>query len=702
MSTNPDLYEAIDEVAAAVAADSTTSKYTVAIFFTSSIYEAAAFRYDTMFAVLSRAVPSLQIMIGSTAGAVVGPAAADPWGAPSEVEARASLSVTFAALDGDVDASTFYVGPEAMAAYIKESDTTSSGGAPPTTPVLPPAPISADAPGSSGRVALVFATEQAKGNLAQFVTALGDREGAEAFGAVASSVTSLHVPRVFIATADSTGGVLQRYSTGVAGLLLRGNVCVEAVVARSCVPVGPLFRVTEVAGPTGREIMTVQRAGGADAAAAAPRSPLEQLDDVLSEVPSDQAYLLKRELLVGLVPDAPEQLQNKAATPGPPTILASKTFFGQKPLSFDPLSGSITVPSSPGLGASFQFCVRDSPAARQDLLLATGKLGALLADAAAGGSQPLALMMVGSMERGNKVFRYQSYEALQLHAQLAAAGLGGRVPVAGLFSYGAFSRLKSREPGQGQAMARGQCALMEADSVYAVLATRPTNDPAATAAVRSTAVAAATAAASAAAALNPIKASGAAGGPSEDVCTAIEASQFSDELDGVIVSKRDPESAHPVRVASMDYVVPEKAPQPKNVLESLVWDREKDVDRLRERFQLARALVQAKASEGKFPRRDLVRAVRESAARNALLSASGGGVPPLLVEVNRASLHNGKLGEEAMPGNDRADAVLGELARDSVAAGAIAVGCNADSGTFRGQFEVRHGLLVWDNPSPPP
>ena len=59
-----------------------------------------------------------------------------------------------------------------------------------------------------------------------------------------------------------------------------------------------------------------------------------------------------------------------------------------------------------------------------------------------------------------------------------------------------------------------------------------------------------------------------------------------DDQDGCIVSKRDPESAHPVRVASMDYFVPEKVPQPKNVLESLVWDREKEVDRARERFQV--------------------------------------------------------------------------------------------------------------------
>jgi len=32
--------------------------------------------------------------------------------------------------------------------------------------------------------------------------------------------------------------------------------------------------------------------------------------------------------------------------------------------------------------------------------------------------------------------------------------------------------------------------------------------------------------------------------------------------------------------ATMDYFVPEKLPQPENYLESLVWDREKDIDTL--------------------------------------------------------------------------------------------------------------------------
>jgi small ligand-binding sensory domain FIST len=54
--------------------------------------------------------------------------------------------------------------------------------------------------------------------------------------------------------------------------------------------------------------------------------------------------------------------------------MASKEFFGQKPIAFDPFTGSITVPSLAGVGASFQYVVRDSPSARKDLVLANGKL----------------------------------------------------------------------------------------------------------------------------------------------------------------------------------------------------------------------------------------------------------------------------------------------------------------------------------------
>ena len=50
--------------------------------------------------------------------------------------------------------------------------------------------------------------------------------------------------------------------------------------------------------------------------------------------------------------------------------------------------------------------------------------------------------------------------------------------------------------------------------------------------------------------------------------------------------------------------------------------------------QMARALSQAKASEGKFKRRDFIAAIKNA--------NQGSEIPPFIVEINRASLHNGK------------------------------------------------------------
>jgi hypothetical protein len=48
---------------------------------------------------------------------------------------------------------------------------------------------------------------------------------------------------------------------------------------------------------------------------------------------------------------------------------------------------------------------------------------------------------------------------------------------------------------------------------------------------------------------------------------------------------------------------------------------------------MARALSQAKASEGKFKRRDFIGAIKNA--------NQGSEIPPFIVEINRASLHNG-------------------------------------------------------------
>lgn len=268
----------------------------------------------------------------------------------------------------------------------------------------------------------------------------------------------------------------------------------------------------------------------------------------------------------------------------------------------------------------------------------------------------MSVLLLGSMERGNKVFRHQNWESLQLYHQiqsnLVSNGEKGKLPpsIGGFYSAGTILNIKDSSDEEGV-----NVAIMEADSTYTFITKMydTSNQRSSTTAVVDTSV--------------------------EDIMTKEEVAIFSDINDGVIVSKRDPESAHPTRVASMDYFVPDKIPQPRNILESLLWEREKDVDRMRERFQMSKALIQAKLSEAKYPQRDLIQAIIDANMKRSLLSKDGLGIPPILVEIVRNSLHNGKLDE-----NGRS---IIELAKKYESCGAVALGANADFSTFRGQYE---------------
>lgn len=70
VSTNPDLNEAINEIVSSISVSNgdNMSKYNLAMFFTSSIYEASAFKYDDLFEVLSKKIPGIKTIIGCTTG----------------------------------------------------------------------------------------------------------------------------------------------------------------------------------------------------------------------------------------------------------------------------------------------------------------------------------------------------------------------------------------------------------------------------------------------------------------------------------------------------------------------------------------------------------------------------------------------------------------------------------------------------------
>lgn len=96
-----------------------------------------------------------------------------------------------------------------------------------------------------------------------------------------------------------------------------------------------------------------------------------------------------------------------------------------------------------------------------------------------------------------------------------------------------------------------------------------------------------------------------------DIMNASEHAFFSDESDCAFVQRRPADSVHPIRVAMLEFDIPDKLPNPTNFLESKVWQRENEIEILRERFTLPRAISLAKSADQKDQRRDFLKAIRD-------------------------------------------------------------------------------------------
>lgn len=210
--------------------------------------------------------------------------------------------------------------------------------------------------------------------------------------------------------------------------------------------------------------------------------------------------------------------------------------------------------------------------------------------------------------------------------------------------------------------------------------------------------------------------------------------RHSDRDDLLLVRKRDPASAHPVKVGSMDFSVPSALPQPQNVLESLVWDREKDIDRQRERYATNRALLMAKSADKTFgPSRDLRTRLRHLQQLRSFSSSIK--EPILLLDLLKTSLHNGVhphfaylqqqqqiVGRELLAAEQapttsslaaNSDTALAERffmtqlaaldgadAQTVDTAQLLGVGIHTDSSTYQGSFEDVESMKKWSKTQP--
>lgn len=184
---------------------------------------------------------------------------------------------------------------------------------------------------------------------------------------------------------------------GIVGVSLTGNLNVDTVVSQGCRPIGKPFVVTAAE----RNIM--MQLGG--------RSPLEQLKNVLEELPERDRDLASRSLFVGRVIDEYKEQFERG------------DFLIHNIIGLDRESGALAIAGPVRVGTTVHFHTRDATTADEDLRQAlaphenSGVRGAVLYDCNG---------------RGTRMWKTPNHDVSVLRE------IVGTVPVGGFFCGGEF------------------------------------------------------------------------------------------------------------------------------------------------------------------------------------------------------------------------------------------------------------------------
>lgn len=224
-----------------------------------------------------------------------------------------------------------------------------------------------------------------------------DRPGTVVLGGMASGAVApgenrlLAGPRIF--------------DEGAVGVLVHGDIRVDAIVSQGCRPIGRPLVVTKA------DQQLIFELGG--------RPALKQLEELFAELPPADQRLVQSGLHVGLViNEYQEQFQRG-------------DFLVRNCLGVDRGSGAIAVADFVRTGQTVQFHVRDAGSAHDDL-------GALLAAAREHARQPAGALLFTCNGRGTRMFDEPHHDATVLRDQL------GDLPVAGFFAQGELGPVGGR------------------------------------------------------------------------------------------------------------------------------------------------------------------------------------------------------------------------------------------------------------------
>lgn len=543
------------------------------------------------------------------------------------------------------------------------------------------------------------------------------------FGGIASTVSSLSRARIFAYSSQGTTGSPESstYGDGCVGVAMKGDIKVDLMIAQGAKPVGGVYRVVSAGqqSPGGAtteaedeairstigaivldEAATVEDDEATEfdqeeevkeeisdddleakrnklldtyAKARIPKPPLAEANFLMKNLSDDDQAFMRRALLIGLergnglVGSTPNELARLAKGEGHRFTVRQIASAGMKDGSVTFPLGSVNVTP----GSRCRFFVRDGEFAKREVeALWTGYKkkeleGTLLGDNDV--NPPTACLVLPTLDRGAKLFGgKEGYES-----QMVSDFLPGVPSVSGFFANGVLGKLDGTV---ASGNASGNDVMLHGSSSQYVVFRSKTKRP-----FYSPQKAKADAAKAASLMAQDEEFVGV------DEIFAVSKKDDSDSSDEeksaaaprsedgeLIVRRREIHSGRSMSVSTVEWSVAEKTAKATSTLEYYMWEKETQVDRLRERISLALLMSQTKMAmkdPTKPKPRDWIGPVKR---------AGEGGKFVIIPECKRI---------EPITGSLRKRYDITKLAKELTVAGAPAISVNSDGVLFGGTME---------------
>ncbi|CEM12188.1 unnamed protein product [Vitrella brassicaformis CCMP3155] len=570
----------------------------LAIVHACSLYS-SKFQWDGLVPQMRRMLPDVKAIIGTTTGGNIGRSAErEEPGEAQEAEGVPSVSVTLASLP-DVTIKPFQMlASEIPDKFDPAEDWISYLGVPPSDVPLFFMYSTPRFMRLQGLDNVIIGLDQAYPE-SKKVGGLASTFGASSSPAIfawsaMSSSSNFNMTALWPENVPAGEISLDTFAQdGLIGLMLVGDIDVRTRLAHGCRPVSDRFRITkcephkiveifkdeppspqkmvdlEELSETAQSFAALQGANaekrmsedGVGAADTVPIDPWSEYTRLTYELDDTDANLIKKATMLG-VEQVPMQLPSPSDVSQASSAASSRYLVEELPkASFR--EGGLLIQQPIQEGQTMRFYVRDMYGAQVDLSETLQRLAYDLDEDAT--FRPEGLFVLKGLDRGRKLFGKGNYEVEKLREW----GYDG--PLMGFFGDGAIGPMIKG----GNTYLYGSCSLFVEIGPKNPDRTRASTPMNETTRAR----------------LREIKRQRGGSFMVSPFTSKVDYSPDNPDPD-ITLPRRLVNVARPVSISTIEFSLPELAPLPSHRLEEMVWSKEMEVDRLRDRYPMSNLMYQ--------------------------------------------------------------------------------------------------------------